>query len=155
MLANETEDRTGKVNLVGREIGDNRTVQIHCSIDHADKDLLPGMYLSAVVETGSHPVISLPTEAVVDHQGDKYIFVSSGEHRHEHEETEHGEEGHNHSEGDEHLFEMLPVNVGNSAAGFTELIDADSITNLQIVVKGAYALLSKMKNSEDEGGHHH
>ena len=154
-LANETEERMGKVSLVGREIGTDRTVQIHCSIDHVDKNLLPGMYLSAVVETGSQPVISLPTDAVVDHQGTKYIFVAGKERAHEHKETEHGEEGHNHSQGEEHSFEMIAVNVGNSAAGFTELVDADSISNLQVVVKGAYALLSKMKNSEEEGGHHH
>jgi cobalt-zinc-cadmium efflux system membrane fusion protein len=154
-LANETEERMGKVDLVGREIGANRTVQIHCSIDHPDKDLLPGMYLSAVVETGSQPVISLPTDAVVDHQGTKYIFVAGKERTHEHERVEHGEEGDDHSHGQEHSFEMVAVNVGNSAAGFTELVDADSISNLRVVVKGAYALLSKMKNSEEEGGHHH
>lgn len=155
MLANETEERIGKVTLVGREIGENRTVQIHCSIDRADKDLLPGMYLSAVVETGSQRVISVPSDAVVDHQGNKYVFVESEGHAHEHEEAEHGDEGDNHSHGEEHSFEMVAVEVGSSAAGYTALVDADSISNLQVVVKGAYALLSKMKNSEEEGGHHH
>jgi membrane fusion protein, heavy metal efflux system len=153
-LANETDERTGKVQLVGREISADRTVQIHCSIDRPDRDLLPGMYLRAVVETGSQPVTSIPSEAVVDYQGGKYIFISNGKKGSEHHDDEHElEEDHSHAEA--HRFEMVAVEAGNTADGFTELIKVDSISTLPIVVKGAYALLSKMKNSEEEGGHSH
>lgn len=157
-LANESEDRMATVYLIGREIGENRTVQIHCHIDKEDKELLPGMYLSAIVETGGAMVPALPDEALIDYQGKKYVFVVNDE---PHEEQPHHEEGAEmesteHSEHEEGMhFEMKEVQVGHSELGYTEVLSADQLKDSRIVIKGAYALLSKMKNSEEEGGHAH
>lgn len=156
-LANESEDRMATVYLIGREIGDNRTVQIHCHIDKEDKELLPGMYLSAIVETGGAMVPALPDEALVDFQGKKYVFVLTGEtheegHRDDTVATESGGD-HKHEEGKH--FEMVEVQAGYAELGYTEILSPDQLKTSQIVVKGAYALLSKMKNSEEEGGHAH
>lgn len=154
-LANETKERMATVYLIGREIGENRTVQIHCHIDQEDSELLPGMYLSALVESGGSLVPALPNEAVIDYQGKKFVFVKA-EDAHE-EEKEHegadqkGEEEHAHGEH----FLMVEVRTGESELGYTEVSLPDSLKDSPVVVKGAYALLSKMKNSEDEGGHHH
>lgn len=43
-LANETVERIATVYLIGREIGEDRTVRIHCHLDKEDGELLPGMY---------------------------------------------------------------------------------------------------------------
>jgi membrane fusion protein, heavy metal efflux system len=159
-LANETSERMATVYLIGREISSDRTIRIHCHIDKEDKELLPGMYLMAVVETGGASVSAVPNEAVIDYQGKKYLFVQA-------EEKAHSEESHTDEEKSESVkneeaheegshFEMVEVEIGNSELGYTELILSEKLTKeSQIVIKGAYALLSKLKNSEEEGGHHH
>jgi cobalt-zinc-cadmium efflux system membrane fusion protein len=147
-LANEATERMATIYLIGRAIGENRTVQIHCHIDKEDKELLPGMYLSAIVETGGASVPALPNEALIDYQGKKYVFVLTEESHEKNEATET-----QHEEGKH--FEMVEVNIGHSELGFTEILSSDSLKNAQIAIKGGYSLLSKMKNSEEEGGHAH
>lgn len=158
-LANENKDRLATVFLIGREISKDRTIQIHCHIDEEDKELLPGMYLNAVVEAGGALVPALPDEAIVDYQGRKYLFRLSEDAEHTeqsalHESTEGGDE---HEDTESQHFQMIEVEVGNSEFGFTEIVSSDieELKEKQIVVKGAYALLSTMKNSEEEGGHAH
>jgi membrane fusion protein, heavy metal efflux system len=136
-LANETEERTATVYLIGREIGKDRTVQIHCHIDKEDRELLPGMYLNAVVETGGALVPALPNGAIADYQGNKFVFVLDGIEQKESME-----------------FQLVPVQTLNSEDGYTEIAIADSLKDKRIVTQGGYALLSKMKNSEDEGHSH-
>ena len=162
-LANETVERMATIYLIGREIGEDRTIQIHCHIDEEDKELLPGMYLNAVVETGGARVPALPDEAIIDYRGKKYIFALTEEEAHADEpassiseqEDDH-REGNEEETGGQH-FEMIEIEVGDSELGFTEVSSSKlaSLKQQRIVVEGAYALLSKMKNREEEGGHAH
>ena len=134
-LANETKERSSTVYLIGRKITTDRTIRIHCHIDTKDSDLLPGMYLKALVETGGVDVSALPDEALLDYQGQKYIFVTAKESKHA---------------GDYH-FKMIAVDIGNSELGYTEVKipeDVDIIKS-SVVIKGAYSILSKMKNAEE------
>lgn len=150
-LANETRERTATVYLLGREISADRTIRIHCHIDKEDTNMLPGMYLKAVVETGGIEVTALPDKAIIDYQGKKYIFYQLAEQPHaslKDEDKEHHDA--------EYHFTMFEVQTGNSEMGYTEvMLPADfAIETAQIAVKNAYAILSKMMNSEEEGGHH-
>lgn len=145
-LANETRERTAKVYLLGRQISRERTVQIHCHIDQEDVNLLPGMYLKAVVETGDIEVSALPEKAIIDYQGKKYIFyqlaVSPHGQRRDEDAKAHASEYH---------FTMLEVETGNSELGYTEVkLPPDFPDAAQIVVKNAYSILSKIKNTEEE-----
>lgn len=158
-LANETNERIATVYLIGREINADRTIQIHCHIDKEDKELLPGMYLKAAVETGGTQVPALPDEAILDFEGLKYIFISTDA-KHEdqaHKKTEEKAEGKTgHTEDDGIHFEMITIQVGNSEFGYTEVVLPESFNiESKVIVKGAYAVLSKMKNTEEEGGHGH
>ncbi len=135
-LANESKVRIATVYLIGRKITDDRTIRIHCHIDTEDTQLLPGMYLKAMVETGGVLVTALPNEAVIDYQGEKFIFVTTEEPKHK----------------DVFHFAMIAVEAGLSELGYTEVTppkDVD-LSKSNVVVKGAYALLSKMKNAEEE-----
>jgi cobalt-zinc-cadmium efflux system membrane fusion protein len=140
-LANESTERTATVYLIGREISADRTVRIHCHIDKEDKEMLPGMYLMAVVETGGADVPALPEEAIVDYQGKQYVFTGAGQKSES-------------SGSDKKLryFNMVEVKTGNIEFGYVEITGetSEDLANEQIVVKGAYALLSKMKNVEQE-----
>lgn len=146
-LANEMKERMATVYLLGREIRADRTIRIHCHIDKEDPNLLPGMYLKAVVETGGLEVPALPERTIIDYQGKKYIFYQLTEQPHSamknESEAKHDEEYH---------FTMLEIQTGNSKMGYTEvLLPADfPMETAQIVIKNGYAILSKMKNSEEE-----
>ena len=136
-LANETSERMATVYLIGREITADRTIRIHCHIDKEDTDLLPGMYLKAMVETGGALVNALPDEAIIDYQGVKYIFITTAEK--------------GHAEKGQH-FTMVEIEIGDKELGYTEVhLPKEFDTQVtSVVTKGAYSLLAKMKNSEEE-----
>jgi cobalt-zinc-cadmium efflux system membrane fusion protein len=142
-LSNESRERTATVYLIGREIKPDRTVNVHCHIDQEDRNLLPGMFLSAAIETGGAVVTALPDEAVVDYQGRKFVFVPASI---QHEKaTEENSEQHQ----SEHHFKMVEISTATSEGGFTEITVPDTIDKqTDIVVNGGYAILSKMKNTE-------
>ncbi len=149
-LANDTKERMATVYLLGREISADRTIRIHCHIDKEDTNMLPGMYLKAVVETGGVEVTALPDKAIIDYQGKKYIFYLLTEQPHAALDNENKER-----HDAEYHFTMFEVQTGNSEIGYTEvMLPTDfKMETAQIVVKNAYAILSKMMNSEEEGGH--
>lgn len=134
-LANETDERTATVYLIGREISEDRTVRIHCHLDKEDLDLLPGMYLKAYVEAGTQSLPAIPNEAIVNFEGKDFIFVAEKEANH---------------------FKMLEVIKGISELGFTEVEMKEGLSNESlIVINGAYDILAKIKNSEEDEGHGH
>ena len=163
-LTNETTERLATIYLIGREISPERTIQIHCHITKEDRELLPGTYLSAAVETGGAEVTALPESAIIDFQGKKYVFVKSEQPAAQPAEKAHdekAEKGTEHTEAapaekePEYHFTMVEIQIGSTELGYTEvMLPADFKADSQVAVTGGYALLSKIKNSEDEGGHH-
>lgn len=146
-LANEIKERMATVYLLGREISPDRTIRIHCHIDKEDTNLLPGMYLQAVVETGGIEVSALPSKAIIDYQGKKYIFYQLTDQPHA---PLKGEDPEEHKK--EYHFTMLEIQAGNSELGYTEVMLPKDfpMVSAQIVIKNSYAILSKMKNTEEE-----
>ena len=125
-LANESTERMARVFLIGREISADRTVRIHGHLDHEDLSLIPGMYLKALIETTGQTLPSLPEEAVVNFEDKNYVFV----------------------QGASRQFKMVEVNIGTRDNGFIEVALPEGLNNQShIVVKGAFNILSKLKNS--------
>lgn len=142
ILANETAERMATVYLIGREISADRTVRVHCHLDKEDKNLLPGMYLTAFVETKNINLPAVPEQAIVNYEGTDYIFIA--------------EEAHGNKEEHRH-YKAIPVKTGVKELGYVEVLlprDFD-INNAKIIIKGAYDLLAKLKNTESEEGHAH
>lgn len=138
-LANETTERTATVHLIGREISKDRTVRVHCHLDSEDSKLLPGMFLKAHIETNGAESYTLPESAIVKYEGKDYVYI------------EHS----NHPADSMHHFEMTEVNVGSTDRGFTQIELVGKLdTNKDIVTRGGYILLAKMKNSDEEGHGH-
>lgn len=154
LLANETKEREAEVHLIGREISAERTIRVHCHLKEEDKNLLPGMYLKAVIETGTAETAALPEEAVVTSAGKRYVFVQERDgksgspvQRTPTEKTK--------TEQQHYHFRMVEVETGISENGYTEVVLPENIPAdaKNIVIRGAYDLLSKMNNSEEEHGH--
>ncbi len=91
---NEAQERTASVYLIGKEIGPDRTVRVHCHLDKEDQSLLPGMYLTAYVETTQKQSMVLPSAAVVSSGNKNYVFVFKGK------------------ENGKFSFEMTEVSIG-------------------------------------------
>jgi cobalt-zinc-cadmium efflux system membrane fusion protein len=130
-LANDSQEKTATVFLIGREIAPDRTIRIHGHLDKEDRDLIPGMYLRASIETGGRAVPALPLEAVINYEDRNFIFVK---------------------EGDSGFhYKQIEVKTGVSDDGYIEIISPErsSLLELQVVTKGSYKLLSKMKNMEE------
>ena len=132
-LVNESKERTATVHLIGREISADRTVRIHGHLDVEDKNLLPGMYLQGLIETSGAMVSALPSDAMVTYDNKNYIFIFE-------------------SKADDAVnYRIVEIETGNSEMDFTEIGvgDAPNFLQWQVVTKGAYALLSKMKNQAE------
>jgi cobalt-zinc-cadmium efflux system membrane fusion protein len=151
-LTNDSTERTATITLVGKEINADKTITVHSVASGSSGAFIPGTYLKAFIETGNVEVLALPESAVVDFEGKKYIFIAQDgktkqPHEHKNGETEQQKE----TAGASFHFEMTPITTGIVDAGYIEVkLPAQLQTKGNIVLKGAYDLLSKMKNSEEE-----
>ncbi|WP_340102860.1 hypothetical protein [Rhodohalobacter sp. 8-1] len=59
-----------------------KSVRIHAHLTEEQPNLLPGMYVEAMIVTDEETVLSLPEEAVISDGGQSYIFIveEEGEH---------------------------------------------------------------------------
>ncbi len=159
VLTNESnKERTAKIYLINKKIAEDRTVRIHAHLDKEDVTLVPNMYLKASIEVTDNKTTALPEEAIVSAAGKFYIFIKDDGHGHEHAEDNHEEkhEGAEASHGEEFTFKAIEVTKGVTQNGYTEvtLPEGFESDHAEVVIKGAYALLSKMNNSEEEGHSH-
>lgn len=143
-LANAPEVwREAEVFLVGSGVREDRSVTVHGHLKKIYKDLLPGMYVSAKIETDSHEVLAVPEKAVVRYGGKHYVYKYSGQ------RSENGKSMHD--------FEMVEITKGYSEDGYIQislLSESDDLNSLKFVTSGAFTLLAKAKNTEEEGGGH-
>ncbi|WP_187264690.1 efflux RND transporter periplasmic adaptor subunit [Pontibacter beigongshangensis] len=142
-LSNETlASRKATIYLIGKEISQERTVQVHAHMEEEDKDLVPGMYVQARVALDGHQVLALPEAAVVQDAGRDFVFHYTGQEK----------------EGGTVMrrFRMVPVERGTEEGGYVQVAFPAGVDTAaaNFVTKGAYSLLSKMRNAEEEGGHH-
>ena len=133
-MANEEEyNQNGKIILIGKAIEKEGTILVHCHITgSAGSKLLPGMYVKALIETASEKTPALPVEAFVQSEAADYIFIQTA------------------GSAKGYQFKMVPVKKGVEEDGFAEVILPEKFDNAsKIVTKGAYTLLSAMKNIEE------
>ena len=72
---NETLDAT--IFLIGKEIGKDRTVKVHCHLSKENKDIAPGAYFKASIYTGEKEQYCVPNEAIVELNGRPVVFYGS------------------------------------------------------------------------------
>ncbi|GAA4446664.1 efflux RND transporter periplasmic adaptor subunit [Ravibacter arvi] len=143
LVSNPKKEMLAKVHLINTKIDEDRTVRVHCHLSKVYPDLMPDQYVKAFIETGTETLQSVPDEALVAFDNKDYVFVFKGK-----------EESEDHQE--KSVFRMIEVIRGLSANGFTAITPANQADSLdQIVTKGAYTLLSLLKNTESDHGHAH
>jgi RND family efflux transporter MFP subunit len=134
MLANESKERTASIFLVSHSISTERTISVHAHLDNIEPELMPGMFVTALIETEEAEVNSLPDGAFVKFGEKDYVFV----------ENKKGK--------DSNEFIMTEIRKGVSQDGFSEFTFLDKPVSGKefFVTKGSFDLLAKLKNNEEE-----
>ncbi len=126
--SNPEKKYSAKVILIGKNISDDRAVEVHAHFENYDSKLIPGMYMNAEAEIPELTAFAVPDECVLNYEGENFVFVRISKNE----------------------FEMIPVVIGQTGNGFTEITNPDQLKSKEIVMKGAYTLLMALKNKGEE-----
>ena len=168
VLTNQSHTEiNGTIFNIGKSFeNETKSVAVHAHIDNHDVDLIPGMYINALIDVGSQKVQTLPSSAIVDDLGRYYVFVletheeKASAHNHDHS-TSHGDHHHAEekpasTEPDHYDFRRVEVKTGAEQLGSVEVQVMGTLKpNDKIVVEGSFYLQSHLQKSEGGGGHDH
>lgn len=155
VLTNQDNQQiTGKIYGINKSFeNDSRAVIAHARIDNsANKNLIPGMYVSALINVGNQTTRAVPLDAVVSAQGKHYIFVvDNSAAKEEHVAGDKEDHGHEHEK--KFHFKQVEVATGVSDLGYIEITLLTPIPDDAVIVtKGAFYIQSKASGG---GGDHH
>jgi RND family efflux transporter MFP subunit len=134
-INNETEQHEAVIYQTGKSISNDKTYKVYARVNGACKNILPGMYVNAIIESSGNQVAALPSEAIVTFDDKDFIFIF---------EKDKEENSRQYTE-----FRMIQVQKGVADGGYTEVIlpEGFDIKAAKVVIKGAYNLLSAKKNA--------
>jgi membrane fusion protein, heavy metal efflux system len=134
-INNEAEQHEAIIYQTGRSVNADKTYKVYATVDGKCKNVLPGMYVNAIIEASTDSVTALPAEAIVSFDDKDYIFVFAKNKE---------ENGKSYTE-----YRMVEIQKGVTDGGFTEvrLPEEFDIKTAKVVIKGAYNLLSAKKNA--------
>jgi cobalt-zinc-cadmium efflux system membrane fusion protein len=145
----DSVERIAEIFLIGKDIDVDRTVQVSGRLVNPAPSLIPGMFINAIIEIGASETTALPQQAVVQSGGRNYIFIL--------DEDKSNVEASENAKGrdtttDKHIkFKRIEVGTTVTENGFTGvLLPSNFDMESKVVTKGAYDLLSKMNNTEEE-----
>ena len=127
---NPNKKYTCEIILIGKDVTPERTIQVQSHFAQYDKSLIPGMYMNAEIEVSTNNAYIISNDGIVRFEGRQYVFTQT----------------------EKNKFEILAITTQNTEMGFTQITFSDTteIRNKTFVTKGAYTLLMKMKNQEEE-----
>ena len=135
LVNDETEQHEAVICQTGKSIGSDKTYKVYATVQSVCKNVLPGMYVNAVIETSGNRVTALPSDAIVSFNDKDYIFIFSKDKM---------ENGNSFTE-----YQMIQVKKGVTDGGYTEVFlpEGFNIRENKVVISGAYNLLSAKKNA--------
>ncbi|MGK9118105.1 efflux RND transporter periplasmic adaptor subunit [Olivibacter jilunii] len=129
--SNSEPDRRfdAEVILINKTLDANRMAEVHCHFKKYDTSLVPGMFMNAEVSIKDMPALTVPEDAVVRWENKHYVFVAQ-------------------NTGEFRMVEVKPGMLNDKH----RQIESNEITSAsKVVLKNAYTLLMKIKNTEEEG----
>ncbi|PWS28492.1 efflux RND transporter periplasmic adaptor subunit [Pedobacter yonginense] len=129
---------SGRINGINKSFeNESKGVVVHAVIDNAgNKNLIPGMYVTALISTGSKLTAALPVDAVVRSEGKQYIFIVTSEKE---------------SKADTFHFVKTEVKTGVVEQGYVQIIFLEELPkNAKVITKGAFYLQSKSAGGAEE-----
>lgn len=126
--------------------GESKAVSVHAKVMGNKTGLIDGMNITAAVSLEKARVPAVPIDAIVNYQGQDYIFIVADPHDHSKAQADVDQPG--------ITFKKVPVAKGTTDVGYTEITLLKPIPkNAKVVVKGAFFVLAKMTNSGGEHEH--
>jgi cobalt-zinc-cadmium efflux system membrane fusion protein len=115
---------------------ETKALTVHASILGKSPELIPGMFVNALIETGSGSVPALPVQAVVNEAGKEYIFIKTA----------------NENSSEENIvFKRIEIKSGLEDLGYVEILPLDKLPpDAEIAVKGTFYIHSVFKPGVDE-----
>lgn len=126
---------TGKINGINKSFeNESKGVVVHAEIDNPQhQNLIPGMYVTALISTGAKQTSALPVDAVVRQAGKQYIFIITGRN------------------DSSYTFKKVEVATGITELGYVAIRPMNDLpADIKVVTKGAFYLESKLSGSDDE-----
>lgn len=135
LINNEQEEHDAVIYQTGKQINADRTYKVYANVDSKCRNLLPGMYVNAFIETAANKVTAVPSDAMVSFDDKSYIFIFS---------RDKTEKGFQFTE-----YRMVEVQPGVNDKGYIQILlpPGFDVNSSKIVIKGAYNLLSAKKNA--------
>jgi cobalt-zinc-cadmium efflux system membrane fusion protein len=124
-------DQTGpameaEVSLLGASVAEaTRTIEVHAHLKRGQQaqGVVPGMYAEGRILASKRQAQALPAEAVVPAEGGWGVWVAEGE------------------GGKDVLLRWVPVEVGATEGGYTEVVQADRLpAGALVLAKGGFQL---------------
>lgn len=114
--------------LIGKEVLEDNSVNVHCHFESYDNKLVPGTFMNAEINKVYKGAMVLPETAVQYWEAKPVIFIKEGEH-----------------------FKMHEVALGVKEKGMVQVLNVPAEwLQAQVADKGSYALLMKLKNAAEE-----
>jgi len=128
---------TGTINGINKSFeNESKGVTVHAVINNKEqRNLIPGMYVTALISTGSRLRAAVPEDAVVRSEGKQFIFVVVQEK----------------DEKNTVKFKKTEVATGVTELGFVQIRPLrDLPATIEVALKGAFYLQSKAAGSAEE-----
>ncbi len=129
--SNDNPDKKYKAEiiLIGRDINENKAVDVHCHFESDHSNILPGMFMNVEIESKLTEAYAIPTEAIQKFENKDFIVIAEND----------------------STFSLKQVQIGNKENGYTELLNINQdVLSKQVVIKDAYQILMAMKNKAEE-----
>jgi cobalt-zinc-cadmium efflux system membrane fusion protein len=114
--------------LISKDLGMDRSAEVHCHFLEYDKTLLPGMYMNAEIEISSKNSLVINEDAIVNFEAQNYLFLAEGKNK----------------------FKMVPAEVDVKKENLITLKNPEKFVGKNIVSQGAYTLLMALKNTAED-----
>ncbi|MGI9138425.1 MAG: efflux RND transporter periplasmic adaptor subunit, partial [Sediminibacterium sp.] len=118
--------RKAHIAVITPNINEERSTEVHCHLVNENVHLYPGTYVNAEVSINNAKVNALPEESIVKWENKPFIFVKQAD----------------------QSYKLVSVDLGYTNNGFVEV--KTDIKGQDIVLKNAYTLLMKLKNSGED-----
>ena len=114
------KDYFAKVYLVGKEIGEERTVTVHGHLEDENDALLTGMFVEADILVNSQQKKALPVNALLE-EDERYSVLVLRE-----------------RDEQSYIFERITVQIGQQQEDWVVILNSEELQDAEILVKGAF-----------------
>lgn len=119
----------GEIILINKNLNSDRMAEVQCHFKDYSVSLVPGTFMNGDISVAAKQALTVPEGAIVRWENKSYVFTDQGNGR----------------------FSMVEVVPGLINQGKQQIEGRGITDQTKLVLKNAYALLMKIKNTEAEG----